>query len=143
MSAQSWLTHLQTNGYRLTGARRAVISTIATSTRPLSPAEVYEAARAEYPGLGLVTVYRTVEKLEKLGLIQRVHKPQGCQAFIAAANGHQHLLLCQICGSTLLFSGDEMEQLYQDIAEQTGYIVRDHWLQLFGICSQCLEGQHV
>ncbi len=55
--------------------------------------------------MGLVTVYRTVEKLEELGLVQRVHQPSGCQSFIAAAVGHQHLLICQSCGKVVFFDG--------------------------------------
>jgi hypothetical protein len=64
----------------------------------LTPLEVYDMARKKYRALGLVTVYRTLEKLEELHLIQRVHQPMGCQAFISAGHGHQHLLLCQNCG---------------------------------------------
>ncbi|MGA7605419.1 MAG: transcriptional repressor, partial [Anaerolineales bacterium] len=72
MTVINWLTQLQDNGYRLTGARRAVVEIVAASQRALTPVEVYDAARDQYPALGLVTVYRTLEKLEELGLIQRV-----------------------------------------------------------------------
>ena len=138
MNSEFWLTQLHNNGYRLTGARRAVVETMAASPRVLTPAEVFDAARDAYPALGLVTVYRTLDKLEELGLIQRVHQPQGCKAFIASGNGHQHLLLCQSCGKAVLFSGDELEQLINHIAAQTGYKIKDHWLQLLGVCSNCL-----
>ncbi|MBM3123740.1 MAG: transcriptional repressor, partial [Chloroflexi bacterium] len=91
MTAELWLSELQENGYRLTEARRAVVELIASAQRALSPLEVYDLARAQHPGLGLVSVYRTLEKLEELHLIQRVHQPRGCQAFIAASRGHAHL----------------------------------------------------
>ena len=89
------------------------------------------------PGLGLVTVYRTLEKLEELGLIQRVHQTHGCQAFIASGNGHEHLLLCTKCGLAVRFSGDELDPLIQSISHKTGYKVEEHWLQLFGLCDKC------
>jgi len=95
MTAELWLTQLHENGYRLTDARRAVVEIVEKSTRALTPVEVYDLARKKYRALGLVTVYRTLEKLEELHLIQRVHQPQGCQAFVSAGHGHQHLLLCQ------------------------------------------------
>jgi Fe2+ or Zn2+ uptake regulation protein len=137
MSTESWLTALSDNGYRLTGSRRAVVQIVAASQRALTPLEVFDSARATQPELGLVSVYRTLEKLEELHLIQRVHQPGGCQAFITAGQGHQHLLLCQKCGQVTFFEGDDLENLISSIAGHTGYAIREHWLQLFGLCSQC------
>lgn len=133
----SWLAQLQKNGYRLTGARIAVIETIQNSPRALTPVEVFDQARKKYHALGLVSVYRTLEKLEELHLIQRVHQPQGCQAFIAASHGHEHLLLCQNCGQVVFFEGDNLDLLIQTISKKTGFVIHEHWLQLFGLCSAC------
>ena len=132
-----WLTQLQENGYRLTDARRAVVEIIQKSTRALTPVEVFDLARKKYRALGLVSVYRTLEKLEELHLIQRVHQPQGCQAFVAESKGHEHLLLCQNCGRVTFFAGDDLETLIQSISKKTGYVIREHWLQLFGLCPDC------
>ena len=137
MTVTDWLALLQENGYRLTDARRAVIETIQASTRALTPVEVFDMARTKYAALGLVSVYRTLEKLEELHLIQRVHQPQGCQAFIAAGQGHQHLLLCQNCGKVTFFEGDNLDALIQNISKRTGYQIHEHWLQLFGLCESC------
>jgi Fur family transcriptional regulator, ferric uptake regulator len=137
MSAESWLEQLHDNGYRITAARRAVVDTVYGSSHALSPIEVYDSARKKYRALGLVTVYRTLEKLEELHLIQRVHQPQGCQAFIAAGIGHQHLLLCKNCGEVAFFEGDDLDALTASIAKKTGYQIQEHWLQLFGLCGKC------
>jgi Fur family ferric uptake transcriptional regulator len=137
MSAEIWLEQLSENGYRLTEARRAVVETVEKSTRALTPVEVYDMARKRYRALGLVTVYRTLEKLEELHLIQRVHQPQGCQAFISAGAGHQHLLLCRNCGQVEFFDGDDLEGLTKTISKRTGYKINEHWLQLFGLCAAC------
>jgi len=137
MTSDLWLNQLQQNGYRLTEARRAVVELVASARRALSPLEVYDMARGQHPALGLVSVYRTLEKLEELGLIQRVHQPQGCQAFIAASQGHEHLLLCQNCGNVTFFEGDDLEPLFQSLARKTGYRIQEHWLQLFGLCKSC------
>jgi hypothetical protein len=69
---KKWLTCLQNDGYRLTRPRRAVVSTLAKSQRALSPTQIYNLAREQYASLGLVSVYRTLETLDALGLIQRV-----------------------------------------------------------------------
>ena len=137
MTSTDWLTQLQENGYRLTEARRAVVDIIQRSTRALTPVEVFDMARKQYNALGLVSVYRTLEKLEELHLIQRVHQPQGCQAFISESNGHQHLLLCKNCGRVTFFEGDDLGALIQSISKKTGYQIREHWLQLFGLCQSC------
>lgn len=137
MTTETWLTQLQENGYRLTEARRAVIEIVQTSTHALTPVEVFDMARKKYRGLGLVSVYRTLEKLEELHLVQRVHQPQGCQAFIAEGRGHEHLLLCQNCGRVTFFEGDDLETLIQTISRKSGYLIHEHWLQLFGLCQSC------
>ncbi len=139
MTAEPWLTQLQENGYRLTEARRAVVEIVEGASRALTPVEVYDLARKKYRALGLVTVYRTLEKLEELHLIQRVHQPQGCQAFVSAGHGHQHLLLCQNCGRVAFFDGDNLDALTQSIAQKTGYQINEHWLQLFGLCADCRQ----
>jgi Fe2+ or Zn2+ uptake regulation protein len=137
MTSESWLTQLHESGYRITEARRAVVDTVAATDRALTPIEVFDLARRAYPALGLVTVYRTLEKLEELHLIQRVHQPQGCQAFIAASQAHQHLLLCQNCGQVKFFEGDNLDTLIATISKKTGYQIQEHWLQLFGLCQNC------
>lgn len=137
MTPDLWLDQLKENGYRLTTARRTVVNLIAGTIRALTPLEVFEKARRKNPALGLVSVYRTLEKLEELHLIQRVHQPGGCQAFIAASRGHEHLLLCQRCGHVTFFKGDDLDSLIDTISKKTGYQVRDHWLQLFGLCKSC------
>lgn len=137
MTAETWLTQLQENGYRLTGARRIVVEVIQKSKQALTPLQVFDRARKKYRDLGLVSVYRTLEKLEELGLVQRVHQPQGCQAFITAGVGHQHLLLCRQCGEVSLFEGDDLDVLIRSTERKTGYKITEHWLQLFGLCKNC------
>ena len=137
MTAETWLIQLQENGYRLTEARRAVVEIIQKSKRALTPVEVFDMARKKYRALGLVSVYRTLEKLEELHLVQRVHQPQGCQAFIAESSGHEHLLLCQNCGQVTFFEGDDLDTLIKMISKKTGYLIHEHWLQLFGLCQAC------
>lgn len=136
-ASEAWLEQLRDNGYRITAARRAVVDAVFGAARALTPAQVHDMARKKYRALGLVTVYRTLEKLEELHLIQRVHQPLGCQAFISSGVGHQHLLLCQQCGRVEFFEGDDLEPLNRAIAKKTGYQIREHWLQLFGLCANC------
>jgi Fur family ferric uptake transcriptional regulator len=138
-SSIEWLNTLQENGYRITASRRAVIGVLADSQCALNPTEIFDFARQHYGSLGLVTVYRTLAKLEELGLIQQVHHPEGCEAYIAATSGHQHLVICQNCGRAKYFQGDKLDHLVERVENESGFMIQDHWLQLFGLCSQCQE----
>jgi Fur family transcriptional regulator, ferric uptake regulator len=135
-----WLDRLQSNGYRLTGPRQAVVEILAESQFVLDPTQVFLEARLNYPSIGLVTIYRTIEKLEELGLVLRVHQPSGCHSFIAAPTGHQHLMICQSCSRAEYFSGDNLTQLISQIGQDHGFSVQDHWLELFGLCTTCKDG---
>lgn len=139
--AEKWLKILQDSGYRLTAPRRAVIETMASSHRMLNPTQVYVEAREHCASLGLVTVYRTLAQLEELKLVQRIHHPDGCHAYIATVSGHRHPLICQGCGQVEYFTGDRLEALIERIGSETGYSIYDHWLQFFGLCADCKENQ--
>jgi Fur family transcriptional regulator, ferric uptake regulator len=132
-----WFEILHQNGCRLTAPRRAVVETIEENMQALTPFEVYQAARKRCPGLGLVSVYRTLEILEQLGLVQRVHQTKGCQAFVRSGDGHQHLLVCHNCGKFILFEGDKLESLFHLLSNDTGFLIESHWLQVFGLCENC------
>ncbi|MCC6905709.1 MAG: transcriptional repressor [Anaerolineae bacterium] len=136
-STEHWLEVLEAQGYRLTAPRRVVVEVIAQTDRALSPLAVFDIARIRYPQLGLTTVYRTLEKLEALGLVQLVHQANGCHTYIAAPAGHQHLLICEYCGRTLFFGGDDLGSLIDQIERESGYRVHEHLLQLTGTCPGC------
>lgn len=133
----AWFDCLQANEYRLTEPRKAVIKALVNSRQALNPTEIFDLAREEYPSLGLVSVYRTLETLEELNLIQRVHQPEGCKSYIAALSGHQHFLICKQCGRVAVFSGDDIQPLINRVEKTSGYKINEHWFQLFGLCQTC------
>ena len=134
---EDWLTLLQESGYRRTERCAAIVETILGSARALDPVEIFDAVREHFPGLGLVTVYRTIQKLEELGLIQRLHQQNGCHRVVPATQGHQHFLVCSSCSTVVYFSGDNLADLFARIRQQTGFELQEHWLQLFGLCPTC------
>ncbi|MGC9520863.1 MAG: Fur family transcriptional regulator [Anaerolineae bacterium] len=89
--------------------------------------------------LGLVTVYRTLEVFEELGLARRVHLDEGCHVYVMSTPGHRHTLVCERCGRTLEFSGqDDLDELVARVEARTGFRVHEHLLQLLGVCPECL-----
>ena len=135
--SQSWFSLLAQSGCRVTAPRRAIVETILSSSKALSPIEIFDISRRHYPQLGLVTVYRTLEKLEELGLISHVHEGEGCHMVLRAAQGHEHLLICSGCGKSEYFSGDDLSSLENQVRNRTGYTIDDHWLQFSGLCPAC------
>ena len=136
-----WEQALRARGYRLTAPRRAVLAVLAASERVLDAADIFAQARQRCASLGLVTVYRTLDTLVELGLVERVHRPHGCHGYLPAAEGHQHLLLCRACGRGIYFQGDDLDALMAAVAAQSGFQVQEHWLQLFGLCAACQTGE--
>jgi Fur family ferric uptake transcriptional regulator len=132
-----WLDRLHSSGYRLTGPRRAIVEIIASSQKTMDPYDVFDQGRKDYPGLGLVTVYRTLERLEELALVTRVHRPDGCHAYLRASHGHQHILLCTGCGKAEYFSGDDLAPLFDSLSDRSGYAIKEHLLQVYGVCGEC------
>jgi Fur family transcriptional regulator, ferric uptake regulator len=132
-----WLEQLCLSGYRITPSRKAIVEIMAESERALDAQEVFDLARKQHPQLGLMSVYRTLEKLEELNLTQRVHQPSGCHTFVASPDGHQHILICLDCNRVEYFGGDELNPLFEKISRQKEYQIKEHWLQLFGRCKTC------
>jgi Fur family ferric uptake transcriptional regulator len=138
---ENWLKRLQSKGYRLTNARKVVIETISSSRFAYTPQQVFESAKKKNPAIGLVTVYRTMEKLEQLGLVQRVHQESGCNAYLPNRSRHHHLIIYEACGRADYFDGDDLGLLFRRVSKDYGYNIRKHWLQLTGICRDCQNGQ--
>jgi len=140
--ANTWASQLQNSGYRMTKPRQAVLHVISQTQKSLDPSEILELGRQTCASLSLVTVYRTLEKMEQMGFVTRVHQADHCQAFTVGLTGHQHLLICSECENVLHFEGDDIHTLVEIIEKQTGFKIEDHWLQLFGICPACLTKMH-
>ena len=136
----SWENALHQHGYRVTRPRLQVMEIIATSTTALTPQEIYQLSLDLEVPPGIASVYRTLEMLDELGLIQQIHQPGGCHSIWPVAEGHVHHLICRDCGQMRVIEGtDEIAGYISRIEKQTGYQVDEHWLQFFGLCSGCVN----
>ncbi len=136
----TWKSSLHQNGYRVTQPRLQVMKIIAASPAPLTPQDIYHKSLGLESPPGIASVYRTLEMLDTLGLIQQIHKPDGCHGIWPAVDGHKHLLLCRNCGQMQVIEGnEEISEYISMIEKETGYKVDEHWLQLFGTCLACSQ----
>jgi Fur family transcriptional regulator, ferric uptake regulator len=124
-------------GLRLTRQRRAVVDAVTGAGASLSALQVFDAARADCPELGLTTVYRTLEVLSEIGAVRRVHGPDHCEAFVPAGAAHGHTVVCSRCGRATEFTECDMHTVVAAATRQTGYEITEHFLQLSGVCRAC------
>jgi Fur family ferric uptake transcriptional regulator len=129
---------LRRHGYRLTPQRRAVLRAISRSRDHLTPADLHIKVREDYPSVGLVTIYRTLDILNKMGLLCEVHSAgNGRSYFMRRPQGHHHHLVCSECGAVADFAHCDLGQLERRVAHETGYVVEGHLLELAGVCRNC------
>jgi Fur family transcriptional regulator, ferric uptake regulator len=125
-------------GIPFTRQRRLVWLFFAAADRAATISEATEALREE--GVGQATVYRTVTLLSDLGLLARVQSRQGEICYTAPPIGHSHPLICGVCRRVIRFDGDgDLGELEQRLAEQTGFTIYGHHLEVYGICAECRE----
>lgn len=128
---------LRENHRRLTRSRQAVLDILCQVDQHLTPAEVFQKAKAKYPRLGLTTVYRTLDLLAELGYIQRVHLAEGCHSYASTAQAHGHHLVCSVCGRAEEFNDCDLEPLMKALQARTGFEINVHVLELMGRCPSC------
>jgi Fe2+ or Zn2+ uptake regulation protein len=109
---------LRQAGYRLTQPRLAVLQVLKENSEYLSPTEIHERGRTLYPSLGLVTVYRTLETLDRLGLVRRVHGRGNCHGYALANSARGHYLVCHRCSQVIEFPCEGMEGVIRAAAER-------------------------
>jgi Fur family ferric uptake transcriptional regulator len=130
---------LRDHGYKLTAQRLAILEVIQEGSEHLTPEEVLQRGCRIYPGLGLTTVYRTLELLSELGFVRRVHLGKGCHAYARVKERGGHHLVCQSCHRVVDFPCFGLGELVEEMGRRTGFTVESHLLELAGLCPKCQE----
>ena len=135
---------LKEKGLKVTQQRLLLFEIFAENKdRHLSVDDVYELVREEHPEIGLATVYRTVQLLREIQLLDRIILDDGCVRYEIryTTNGdvhhHHHHLICRSCGKVLSFRKDLLDTLEDRIEQETGFHVLDHELKFYGQCKEC------
>lgn len=138
---QAVLDKLLEKDYKLTPQRRIVVETfVENADKHLSAEDVYNLVKGRNPDIGLATVYRTLDLLAELGVLQKINFGDGRSRFEFGEDlHHHHHMVCIICHTVTEFGEDFLDQLEEEIGGQTGFKVLDHELKFFGICAQCQE----
>jgi len=131
------LSAMQRAGARLTAPRRAVVRVLGESHGWMSAEAIAGRARRHCPSIGLVTVYRTLDLLESLGIARRVHGPTRCHGYALASSDDGHFIVCRTCHQVIEFEGCEVDRVVRRVTRHTGFRVETHMLELVGLCPAC------
>lgn len=132
--------HLRSHSYKLTPQRQTILRTFLENVNQhLSAEDVYLLVKTDYPDIGLATVYRTLDILAELGILQKNDFGDGRLRYeFSRRDEHQHHhLICLRCGSVAEFDDDLLESLESMIVRKNSFKVIDHDLKFYGYCEAC------
>lgn len=128
---------LEEAGYRLTSPRRALATLIARREGHFTAEDLLAESRRSRAGVTRATIFRSLDVLAELGLVERLDLPSGEHAFVACEPAHHHHIVCSSCGGSTEVADNGLEAVAAAIAAQSGYRVDTHRLELFGLCPAC------
>lgn len=140
---ESWGEHalatLAAAGYRRGGARNAVVELLAREGCALTAQQIDDRLRAQGRSVGRASVYRILEVLTELRLVQRIDVGQGVARYERHLpdGEHHHHLVCDSCGQIAPFSDPTLEQAIERVSRSLSFAVDDHDVVLHGSCSAC------
>ena len=134
---------LREKGLKVTSQRLMVLNILsAHGDEPLTVEEIYDLAKEESPEIGLATIYRTVQVLLELHVIEKVTFDDGFARYELngeeTGSGHRHHhAICTQCGKVYSLETDLLDTLEKQVFESLGFEVTDHEVKLYGLCSAC------
>jgi Fur family transcriptional regulator, ferric uptake regulator len=141
------LREMEGRGIRLTAQRRALLETIQEATSHLDAASLLRLARERDPNIDRATVYRTIELLKKLGMIDELDLMHlnGEKHYYEVKTQQNHLhLACFACGGIIECATPTFDLLKQEIAATNDFEIKVIRLEAGGICSACArEKKHL
>ena len=139
---QDWsdraVDELESGGKR-SAVRRAVIEKLGEQTCAVSAAELDAQLRADGQPVGRATVYRVLERLLELGLVERLDLGKAGTRYEACRTGpeHHHHLVCDRCGDVVPFADPALEKAIDEVVEKLDFAVSGHDVVLHGACERC------
>lgn len=131
---------------RWTLPRDVILDILSSSKGHLSAKEIYDALYSTHPGIGLTTVYRTLELFQRLGVVQKITTPDGQARYELKTEenkGHHHHLICLRCGKIIDyddFAEEELELVKKTekaLSKKHNFSILDHHIEFLGLCEKC------
>jgi len=131
---------------RVTAPREAILEFLSQSKKHMSAKEIYFSLHRSYPSLGLSTVYRTLDLLARMNIVNKISIGDGQRRYEFKSkekDEHHHHLICTNCGKINNYSEFLDEELLlikkteEKLAKKYNFIIQDHNIEFLGICEKC------
>ena len=131
---------------RWTVPREAILDLLIRTSKHMSAKDIYAALYKLYPGIGLTTIYRTLDLLERMGLINKFSVGDGQNRYefkSGKKKEHHHHLVCTKCGKIIDYSDFVDEELKlvkkteEILATKYNFAIKDHNIEFLGLCEKC------
>jgi Fur family transcriptional regulator, ferric uptake regulator len=132
---------LQTRGIRVTPQRAIIFEAIEKLEGHITAEDIFEEVQKVNPYVSLATVYRTLELLQGLNLINQTNFGRNQTYFALKDHGAHHHLVCQECGFIQEFSDELLACIRQDLEEKYGFLAHTDHISIFGVCRECRQKQ--
>ena len=137
---------LREKGLKVTNQRILILSVLEQNKgRHLTAEDIYELVTQEHPEIGLATVYRTIQLLWDMQLIDKINLDEGCVRYEighlldGGSKHNHHHLICRTCNKIIPFDDDLLEEAERHIERTIGFHVLDHEVKFYGICRECMK----
>ena len=128
---------------RPTRQRAAVSQVLDELDEFRSAQEIHAVLRERGDGVGLATVYRTLQRMAEEGQVDLLRSADGEAVYRrCASDNHHHHLVCRSCGRTVEVAGPAVERWAEGVAAEHGFAEVSHTLEVFGTCGPCAAGGH-
>ena len=118
--------------------QRAAISALLENVEEFRSAqELHDELRRRGEGIGLTTVYRTLQSMAAAGLLDTLRTDSGESVYRRCSEHHHHHLVCRTCGSTVEVEGAAAESWATEVAALHGFSDVSHTIEIFGVCADC------
>jgi Fur family ferric uptake transcriptional regulator len=131
---------LRERGLRLTPQRQLILEAV-HELGHATPETVHNAVRERVAGVNITTVYRTLELLEELGLVNHTHLSHGSPTYHPAGAGQHVHLVCRSCGSIEEMDPVVLLPVCDRLRDERNFRVDVGHVSLFGVCGKCKESE--
>lgn len=130
---------LAQNGHHTGQARRALLELLDSQACALSAIEIEDALRVGQRPVGRASIYRILDELERLHLVQKLQIGQAMARYepIRSGEEHHHHLVCDNCGTVTPFTDNNLESAIKSLSSRVPMRVDEHEIVLHGACHDC------
>lgn len=136
MNEQTITLLLREKGFKVTPQRLAVYEVLANTTEHPSAEMIFQKLQPKYPTMSLATVYKTIEILKEIGLVQVLNAGEDSFRYDANMEEHPHVR-CMLCKRVDDIFEVDAQPYIQNIAEKTAYRLTGQQFYFYGICPEC------